>query len=490
MASSLLWFLSVISSNFLGAFTLSTQSTLDKFVASLDTGAEVYFPGSEDFSNASIRWSAAQGPHYDLIVKVNSEEDVQKTILYANEHKKPFLAISGGHGTSSVIQNVKNGIGIHLQGLGNITIVDNGEAAILQGGVLNGDLIPYLWSRGKQTMSTGCDCVGYIAPILGGGHGWLQGRYGLAADQLVSARIVLANGTAITVSEENNSQLFWAIRGAGHNFGVVTEVKIKIYDREPEQDQWAASGFVFTHDKLEDVFTLANEWLRSPEKPVEMTHYGLIAFNPEVDTVNPIVIMWIYWQGPVIPTKYTDPLYALSPIAVDASVTDLAGVNTHLLANRGGATCATGLSRVLIPVSLEKYSLPALRKLHGYFATFPPEFRTSVMMLEGFATNRVEELPSDNSAFPDRHGKLLISPVLTYPANASLDATAWEIGTKIRSTLLEGAEAKLEAYVNYARGDENVEEIYGYEPWRLEKLRKLKKEYDPHGRFNFYAPIV
>lgn len=206
--------------------------------------------------------------------------------MYANEINKPFLAVSGGHGTTSIIDNVKNGIGILMQGLSNITIVDNGEAAIIQGGVLNGDLISYLWSHGKQTMSTGCDCVGYIAPILGGGHGWLQGRYGLAADQLLSARLILANGTAVNVCEDNNPDLFWALRGAGHNFGVVTEAKIKIYDREPEQDQWAASGFVFTQDKLEEVFTLANKWLESSDLPVEMTQYGVIAFNPEVDSVN------------------------------------------------------------------------------------------------------------------------------------------------------------------------------------------------------------
>ena len=173
-----------------------------------------------------------------------------------------------------------------MSGMNDVTIVDNGKAALIEGGVLNGDLISYLWSQGKQTMTTGCDCVGYIAPILGGGHGWLQGRYGLATDQLISARMVLANGTAITVSEESNPDLFWAIRGAGHNFGVVTQAKIKIYDREPEQDQWAASGFVFTHDKMEKAFALANKWLEDPKPPVELTHYGVFALNPEVDPVN------------------------------------------------------------------------------------------------------------------------------------------------------------------------------------------------------------
>lgn len=60
-----------------------------------------------------------------------------------------------------------------------------------------------------------------------------------------------------------------------------------------------------------------------------MTHYGLFAHNPEIDTMNPVIMMWIYWQGAAIPSQYTAPLYALSPITVDESITDLAGVNTH-----------------------------------------------------------------------------------------------------------------------------------------------------------------
>lgn len=80
MASTLLWVLGVISSSLLGALTLTTQSSLEKFIASLNIRAEVYYPGSKEFADAGIRWSAAQTPHYDMIVKVASEDDVPKTV--------------------------------------------------------------------------------------------------------------------------------------------------------------------------------------------------------------------------------------------------------------------------------------------------------------------------------------------------------------------------------------------------------------------------
>jgi FAD/FMN-containing dehydrogenase len=98
-----------------------------------------------------------------------------REILHANAHYKSFLAISGGHGTHDALNSVNNGIGILMRGMDNITIVDDGNAALIEGGVLNGNIMSYLWAHGKQTMTTGCDCVGYISPILGGGHGWFQG---------------------------------------------------------------------------------------------------------------------------------------------------------------------------------------------------------------------------------------------------------------------------------------------------------------------------
>ncbi|KAJ4983970.1 FAD-dependent oxygenase [Stagonosporopsis vannaccii] len=479
----------LVTSLALAPILLSIKLGQSQFTASLSSKARLLYPTSAEFASASLRWSAADSPTYDLIVQVATEADVQKTIVYANRKRKPFLAISGGHGQTSTVGNAQNGIGIHLGQMNNITIVDKGEAAIIGGGVLNGDLITYLWAHGKQTMTTGCDCVGYLAPILGGGHGWLKGRYGTASDQLLSARLVLANGTAITVSETDNPDLFWALRGAGHNFGIVTEAKVKIYDVESNQKLWAASGFVFTQDKLESVFSLANQVLESPERPAEMIHYLVAAFNPEVDVEFPVIIAWIYYQAPAIPTKFTDPMYSLSPVAVDTSVTDLAGVNTHLLATKDGVSCAKGFSRKMSPVSLQRYDISSIRKAFDIFAAVPSPFRNSVMFFEDYPTNRAEEIDANSTAYSNRAGKLLLAPLLTYSPNSSLDAAADDINKRIRNALLEGSQSELVAYINYARGDESMEAVYGYEPWRLEKLRRLKKEYDPFGRFNFYAPI-
>ena len=121
--------------------------------------------------------------------------------------------------------------------------------------------------------------------MLGGGHGILQGRYGLLADQLISARMVLANGSAILVSSESNPDLFWGIRGAGHNFGVVTEFEYKIYD-VGERKNWAYKSFIFTHDKVEELYTKANIMTNNGTQPVELLNWSYFLWLPNVDPNN------------------------------------------------------------------------------------------------------------------------------------------------------------------------------------------------------------
>ena len=142
--------------------------------------------------------------------------------------------------------------------------------------------------------------------MLGGGHGILQGRYGLLADQLISARTVLANGSAILVSAESNPDLFWGIRGAGHNFGVVTEFEYKIYDVE-ERKNWAYESFIFTHDKVEELYTKVNIMTNNGTQPVELLNWSYFLWLPNVDPNNVRSSPPLY----IAPTDFSSPSLSL-----------------------------------------------------------------------------------------------------------------------------------------------------------------------------------
>ena len=121
--------------------------------------------------------------------------------------------------------------------------------------------------------------------MLGGGHGFLQGRYGLMADNLVSARLVTADGTMITASDTENKELFWALRGAGHNFGILTSFEYRIYDRTAENENWSYEFFTYTRDKFDEIYQHANS-ITGLETPAELLHFSMWMRNPEIDDKN------------------------------------------------------------------------------------------------------------------------------------------------------------------------------------------------------------
>lgn len=121
-----------------------------------------------------------------------------------------------------------------------------------------------------------------LGPALGGGLGRYEGFYGLIADNIVSYNVVLADGSAITVSEDSHSDLYWGIRGAGHNFGIVTSFNIKIYKKTVES--WYYATYIYTQDKLEDLTEVVNKMMNNGSQPKELMNYGVYTMVPQVDS--------------------------------------------------------------------------------------------------------------------------------------------------------------------------------------------------------------
>lgn len=222
-------------------------------------------------------------------------------ILYANNHNISYLAKVGGHGAIDSLDNMRNGIQISMRPMNHVRISSDGKTATIGGGVKVKEVTDALWAASKQTgmlsfktpliwnlhllftVTGACECVGMLGPMLGGGFGFLQGQHGLLIDQLVEARMVLANGTAVTASETSHPDLFWTIRGAGHNFGIITEFTYKIYDVVPDST-WAYEVFMFTGDKLKALYSLTNEMMKT--QPPQVVNWSMFLRLPPVDPTN------------------------------------------------------------------------------------------------------------------------------------------------------------------------------------------------------------
>jgi FAD/FMN-containing dehydrogenase len=175
------------------------------------------------------------------------------------------------------------GIEIFLKQLNSIQIATDGKSVTVGGGINSKVVTDTLWAAGKQTVTGTCECVSYLGPALGGGHGWLQGHHGLLADQFLSMNVVLADGSIKTIDE--NSDLWWGMKGAGHNFGIVTSLTSKIYDIQ--HTNWSIVTFIFSGDKVEAVYEAANKFLpKNGKQATDVHNWSYWLRSSDLDPVN------------------------------------------------------------------------------------------------------------------------------------------------------------------------------------------------------------
>lgn len=177
--------------------------------------------------------------------------------------------------------------------------------------------------------------------------------------------------------------------------------------------------------------------------------------------------------------------------------------------------CQDGHTNMQFPFGLLEHNITATREIYDYYAnitTAQPIFNQSIVVFEAYALEAVQAVDPASTAFPHREDnilwyvvqclgfELLISNgltfstsdvLVTYDPDSSLDAEAVDIGKHITQLWSSGQpDREQHIYVNYAYGDEPLEQLYGSEPWRLERLRAAKAKYDPENAFRFYNPIV
>ena len=157
-----------------------------------------------------------------------------------------------------------------------VAIEPNSKSAWFGGGVYGGLVTDYLWDRGLVATTGSCDCAG-----LGGGHGRHEGLYGMISDNFLQLNVVLADGSAIRVNSTSHSDLLWAMKGAGHNFGIVTSFEMNVFPRGP--DTWHYHNYIWRGEKLEDVFNALIDLHDNGNTPVNMAvNFGDFLMNTTI----------------------------------------------------------------------------------------------------------------------------------------------------------------------------------------------------------------
>jgi FAD/FMN-containing dehydrogenase len=190
--------------------------------------SRVSLPGADGYDAATAIWAKPVGPMPRAVVHCRTTEDVQSAIRAARDCGLPLSVRGGGHHWAG--RALCAGIVIDLSGMNGVSVHADHRSAIISGGARAADVAAVTDPLHIAAVTGTCSTVGMAGLTLGGGYGPLIGRFGLALDNLLAAEVVLADGRTVVADESNEPELFWALRGGGGNFGVVTAMRYRLHN--------------------------------------------------------------------------------------------------------------------------------------------------------------------------------------------------------------------------------------------------------------------
>ena len=271
-----------------------TADALDFEAFEAGISGSIVLPGSPDYDEARQVHHANTDRRPALIVRAADATDVARTVALARESGLELSIRGGGHSLAGHGTN-EGGIVLDLGAMKGLHIDPDRRLAWAQPGLTAGEYTIAAAAHGLATPFGDTGSVGIGGLTLGGGIGWLVRKYGLTIDALVAVEIVTADGRQVTASEDSHPDLFWAIRGGGGNFGVVTRFQFKLY---PVGEVLGGALFLpATRDVLRSLVPIASS---APEELSTISFLMPIPplpFAPAELVGTPSLVVMFVWAG-------------------------------------------------------------------------------------------------------------------------------------------------------------------------------------------------
>ncbi|WP_049564369.1 FAD-binding oxidoreductase [Nonomuraea sp. SBT364] len=267
----------------------------------------VHLPGGEGYEQGRAALSPAVDARPVLVAEATGREDVRAAVAAAGELGLPLAVQATGHGTHVPSDG---GILLRTTALDRVEIDPVKRVARVGPGARWGQVLAAAAPYGLAPLSGSSPAVGVTGFTLGGGVGWLSRRYGFAADSVVSAEVVTADARIVTADAYRNADLFWALRGGGGNFGMVTSLEFRLY---PVTEVYAGIAY-FPYERAGETLTRYRDWAAAA--PGEVSTAIMLTALP--DGSRALGIKAMYAGSPEQGRQVLRPLWeAAGPALVD-----------------------------------------------------------------------------------------------------------------------------------------------------------------------------
>jgi FAD/FMN-containing dehydrogenase len=408
-----------------------------------------------------------------LIVRCATTNDVVEALAFARRRGLEVSIRGGGHNVAGRAVT-EGGLMIDLAEMKQVSIDPERATATAQGGVIWADLNDAAALHGLAVTGGAVSTTGIAGYTLGGGLGWLMAKYALAADNLLAVELVTAEGDVLRVDSASHPDLFWALRGGGGNFGVATSFTFRLHpvntivggliahpiDAAPELLRFYRDAVPSSSDDL----TVFAGLVHAPDGSGAKLSVLVVFHTGEADDAERELVPFKAWGSPLVVEVGAMPYPAMNTI-LDA------GFPTGSL-NYWLSSFTRGLPDALIDIAVER------------FATVPSPM--SAILFEHFH-GAVTRVGSTETAVPhrDEGWNLLIPSVWTDPSDNEANIT-WSRDT-FATMRPHFAGGRWLNYLGDDQADEAIRAAYGP---NYDRLREIKRRYDPDNVFHLNHNIA
>ena len=459
--------------------TMMTQLAQDRLKTLRSSlQGEVYAPGDAGYDEARLAWNRSVTQHPALIVRAMSAADIVEAVRFARAEGLPIAIQATGHG---VVTPADNALLILTAGLNIVEIDAESQTAWVGAGVKWGVVLAKAQEHGLAPLLGSSPDVGAVGYTLGGGMGWLVRKYGMAIDSVLRFEVVTADGRLIEASDKRNSDLFWALRGGGGGFGIVTGMEIRLY---PVKTVYGGD-MLYPIEVAKEVYTRYRDWIK--DAPDDLTT-AIVTMNfppiPQVPDflrgksavilrgcyVGPVeegealFQSWLEWMPPIASSFRAMPFTEVASISKDPQAPTAAAESGAWLRDLDDETIDTILQYAISREGSSPLVITEVRHVGG----------------------AVSRVAANANAFGHRDTPLVLNLIAMLPsADLQGAAEAYMAGFKqVLGAHLAGS------YMNFLGAYEAQEQtVNAYSQDAYRRLTAVKAAYDPDNLFRFSFPI-